>query len=112
MPQMLHQALISKLSLPKPGCRPIVLNAGQRATRVYLGSRRHLMKNDFNPKAGEQAKIKGYGYGDDVIASSVTLVSESKTLRLRDDDGYPLWQRGWCQRRRGRNKSGAPGSKP
>ena len=65
------------------------------ATRVYLGSMRYLMQNDFNPKAGEQVEVKGFPRDGDLVAISVTLTSRNKTLRLRDKDGQPLWQSGW-----------------
>ena len=70
--------------------------------RVYLGSMRFLMQNDFNPKAGEEVKARGFRRDGDLVAISVTLISQDKTLRLRDDEGLPLWRGG----RRSRYRSG------
>ena len=66
-----------------------------KTTRVYLGSMRYLMQNDFNPKAGERVEVKGFRRDGDLVAISVTLTSRNKTLRLRDKNGQPLWQSGW-----------------
>ena len=70
-----------------------------KATKVYLGSMRYLMQNDFNPKAGEQVDVEGFRRDGDVVAVSVTLTSRNKTLRLRDENGQPVWQRGRLGRR-------------
>ncbi len=70
-----------------------------KSAKVYLGSMRYLMQNNFNPKAGERIKVTGFRRAEDIIATSVTLIPENKTLRLRDEDGRPLWQ---CGRRGGR----------
>ena len=88
------------------------VEAGGKNTRVYLGSMRYLVENDFNPKAGEQVEIEGYRRGNAILATRVRLVAEDKTLRLRDKNGRPLWQRGWGRRRRGRNRSGRAGNNP
>lgn len=66
-----------------------------KTTKVYLGSMRYLMQNDFNPKAGEQVEVKGFRRDGDLVAIRVTLTSRNKTLRLRDENGQPLWQSGW-----------------
>ncbi|MCC6859698.1 MAG: hypothetical protein IT158_14105 [Bryobacterales bacterium] len=63
-------------------------------TKVYLGSMRYLMQQDFNPKAGEDVEIKGYKTGDDLVAAVATLPGQKKTLRLRDGQGWPVWGRG------------------
>jgi hypothetical protein len=70
--------------------------------KVRLGSMRYLMEQNFNPRAGQQAVAKGYKLGEDeLIAQTVTLPETKKTIRLRDENGYPLW-RGRMGPRRGR----------
>jgi hypothetical protein len=65
-----------------------------RVWKVWLGSMRYLLEQNFNPKAGQEAAVKGYkGPGaDEVTAISVTLLETKQTIRLRDDDGRPLWR--------------------
>jgi hypothetical protein len=63
-------------------------------TRVLLGSFRYLIEQNFNPKAGDEVTVKGYKADDYVVAISVTLESEGRTLKLRDEDGRPVWMRG------------------
>lgn len=61
---------------------------------VMLGSMRYLFEHNFNPKAGQQAVVKGFLVGEFVMAQTVTLPAEKVTLQLRDDEGTPLWRRG------------------
>lgn len=63
-------------------------------TKVYLGSMRYLVAENFNPKAGQEVMVKGYKTSDSVIAIQVTLTAEKKTLKLRDEKGWPLWRGG------------------
>jgi hypothetical protein len=72
----------------------LMVKTGDATTRVFLGSMRYLMEQNFNPKAGAEIIVKGYKVGEDVYAISVTLAADSKVLHLRDDDGRPLWQGG------------------
>jgi hypothetical protein len=64
------------------------------SVRVVLGSFRYLMQNNFNPKAGAVLHVVGYKADKEVIAKEVTLESEKRTLRLRDENGWPLWRFG------------------
>ena len=57
------------------------------------------LEQNFNPKAGTLASVKGYQNDSDITAITVTLAGEKKTLRLRDDNGYPLWRGGMMMRR-------------
>ena len=71
--------------------------------KVLLGSMRYLMSHDFNPKAGEAVEVEGFRRGDGVImAKTVILRSQDKTLELRDDAGRPVWIRGRYRGSRGR----------
>ncbi len=65
-----------------------------RATTVQLGAMHYLIAQDFNPKAGDEVSVKGYKAGDIVLASSVTLAGAKRTLKLRDEKGWPLWRGG------------------
>ena len=81
---------------PGQGMPGLVLDVNGSATTVILGSMRYLMEQNFNPKAGVQAQVKGYKLPDTVIAIEVRLPAENVTLRLRDDNGWPLWRGGGC----------------
>jgi hypothetical protein len=84
------------LTFEQPGQPPsleLKTSDGTRV-RVVLGSFRYLMENDFNPKAGAVLRVIGYNVDKEVIAREVTLESEKRTLRLRDENGRPLWRFG------------------
>ena len=75
---------------------------GGKTTKVYLGSMRYLIAENFNPKAGQDVVVKGYRSDEDVVAIEVSLPKENKTLRLRDSSGRPLWRGGPGRGNRGR----------
>ena len=77
------------------------LQSGDQITKIYLGSMRYLMEQNFNPKAGTRITVKGYKMTADVVAISVTIPSEQRTLKLRDADGFPLWRGGMMMHRMG-----------
>ncbi|MGJ5816469.1 hypothetical protein [Paludibaculum fermentans] len=66
--------------------------------RLYLGSMRYLVQENFTPKAGDLLEAKGYKMADSVVAIRVELPASKKVLKLRDENGWPLWMGG---RRRG-----------
>ena len=74
------------------------VNTERGPVKLYLGSMRYLMQENFSPKAGEALEAKGYKLGDDVVAIRVELPASKKVLKLRDENGWPLWMGG---RRRG-----------
>jgi len=86
---------------PGQGMPYLELTHGKETTRVVLGSMRYLMAENFNPKAGEPAEVRGYKVGDQVTAITVTLPKQKTTLKLRDEEGRPLWRGGPGGRRRG-----------
>ena len=49
----------------------------------------YLISENFNPKAGQQITAKGYKKTDSVIGIEVSLTAEKKTLKLRDERGWP-----------------------
>lgn len=75
---------------PSPGMPFFELEANGTTTKVYLGSMRYLMDNNFNPKAGSGAAVKGYQTAEGVVAIQVD-VDGGDTLKLRDASGWPLW---------------------
>lgn len=80
------------------------VQSGSSVVRVVLGSVRYLMEQGFNPKAGAEVAVRGFKSGAGVYAITVTLVAEGKPLRLRDEDGRPLWQGGRFGRGGGRGR--------
>ncbi len=61
--------------------------------KVWLGSMRYLMEQNFNPKAGEEVEVKGFqATGNEMTAQTVTLTATKRTIQLRDDQGLPLWR--------------------
>jgi len=89
-----------------PGDRTpyLEVSTADKTTEVHLGPMWYLIEENFNPKTGQEVKVKGFRVEDHVAAIEVTLPSEKKTLNLRDEEGRPLWQGG---RRRGARR-GAP----
>ena len=84
------------------------LKRGKEITKVYLGPIHYLIAENFNPKTGQKVTVKGYKQADSVIASQVILNHEEKTLVLRDNNGWPLWQSGPWAPGRGRMMGGPP----
>jgi hypothetical protein len=74
----------------------IEVRRGDETLKVRLGSMRYLMEQDFRPKAGSEVKVKGFDLGGEMVA--ITVETAGKTIRLRDEKGWPLWS----GRRRGR----------
>ncbi len=79
---------------PGQGMPYLEVKTAKGTTRVYLGSMRYLMEENFNPKSGQEVAVKGYQVNDAVVASQVSLPAEKKTLKLRDSNGWPLWRGG------------------
>ena len=85
-------------SRPGEGMPGIVVNVEGTSTNVLLGSMRYLMEHDFNPKAGAEVQVKGYKLPASVVAIEVRLPAENVSLKLRDENGWPLWRGGGCPR--------------
>jgi hypothetical protein len=79
---------------PGAGMPFVTVKNGERKMKVYLGSMRYLMGQGFNPKVDEEIVVKAYKWNDDFVAATVTLPAQGKTVRLRDEDGRPLWRGG------------------
>lgn len=70
------------------------VNTTKGVVKLYLGSMRYLVQENFTPRAGDLLEAKGYNMGDSVVAIRVELPTTKKVLRLRDDNGWPLWMGG------------------
>ena len=79
---------------------------GNESTKVYLGPMHYLIAENFSPKTGQEVAVKGYKLSDSLIAIQVTLTQEKKTLKLRDEKGWPLWRGGPWRGGRGRMMGG------
>jgi len=77
---------------PGLGMPSIVVKSGETESVVLLGPLRYLMAQNFNPKLGDAIVAKAYKTPNGLIAASVTV--NRKTLRLRDDEGLPVWRAG------------------
>ncbi len=72
----------------------VAIQTGSETVKVFLGSMRYLMMQGFNPKVGDEISAKAIKMDADFVALSVTLANSGKTIRLRDEQGRPLWRGG------------------
>ncbi len=79
---------------PGAGTPFVTIKRGDEVTKLYLGSIRYLMVQGFNPKVDEEITAKAYKVNDSFIAATVTLPAQNKTVRLRDENGRPVWRGG------------------
>lgn len=87
------QGVIERIHLtPGEGTPYLEVRTDNETARVHLGPMRYLIEEDFAPKTGQDIVVEGYRVDDYVVAIEVRLPSEKKTLRLRDEDGLPLWR--------------------
>jgi hypothetical protein len=80
--------------VPGQGMPSIELKTADGTRRILLGSMRYLMEHNFNPKAGSKAIVKGFRLSGEIVAREIEIPSEKITLKLRAEDGTPLWRRG------------------
>lgn len=85
---------------PGGGVPSLELETRDGVQRVLLGSRRYLMENNFNPRAGSVARVKAFRGDGAIVAQQVEIPAEKISLRLRTDEGIPLWRGGWRRGRR------------
>lgn len=74
------------------GMPQLELRSGDTTTRVLLGSVRYLIEQNFSPKAGDEASVRGLR--TDGLVLAITVTANGRTIRLRDEDGRPVWMRG------------------
>lgn len=100
-PRVVLKGTIEKVRIvPGQGMPSIELKTEEGMKVILLGSMRYLMQNNFNPKAGWRATVKGFQFDGQVLAQEIEIPSEKTTLKLRAEDGTPLWRRGrhCCQK--------------
>ena len=94
-PKVEMKGTIERVQITPGQGMPYLEMKGEKGTRrVMLGSMRYLMEQNFNPKAGSFATVKGFLVNDSIIAQSVSIPSEKITIQLRDENGVPLWRMG------------------
>lgn len=86
---------VAQIRIALGGMPSFDLKHGDETTRVYLGPMPFLIAENFNPKAGRDVVVKGYKLEDRIIASQITFVAEKRTIKFRDDQGWPLWRGGF-----------------
>lgn len=92
---------IAKVQIQRgAGAPALEVNTGKSVTVVRLGSIRYLMEQNFNPKAGEEVIVKGYRAAEEIVAITVRMPAQNRELRLRDENGWPVWNSGCCGGRR------------
>ena len=79
---------------PGEGMPFVMVKTGDHTAKVYLGSMRYLMTQGFNPKVDDEIAVKAYPVSGDYVAAVVTLTGTGKSVRLRDENGFPLWRGG------------------
>jgi hypothetical protein len=79
--------------VPGEGMPYIELHDREGLHRVVLGSMRYLIEQDFNPKAGAEAVVRAFKTEADLLAIEVRIPSEKISIRLRNEDGTPVWRR-------------------
>jgi len=78
----------------------LVLKTEKGEIPVHLGPAWYLSNQDMEIAAGDKVEVKGsrvdFGGKPAIIAAEVKKGDE--TLKLRDDDGFPMWA-GWRRNR-------------
>ena len=103
----LQGKIVSLRMMPGQGM-PVMEVSGARTgpVTVWLGSMRYLMEQKFSPKVGDTVEVRGYStrnqdQEEEIVAIQVKLGSQ--VLKLRDDNGWPVWRGGpgWGMMRQG-----------
>ena len=90
----IHGTIQQTQILPGRGMPYLVVNQAKEPVRVYLGSMRYLIEQNFNPKVGQEVSVRGFQIQDGVVAATVAITGSERVLKLRDDNGWPLWRGG------------------
>ncbi len=86
---------VEKVSLERgKGMPSVEVRHDGKTIKVVLGSMRYLMEQNFNPKAGQKIEVTGVQAAQNVYAYTVKLGPDGSVLRLRDEDGRPVWRGG------------------
>jgi len=81
--------------VPGQGMPYLDVKRSSQITRIYLGPMPFLLAENFNPKAGHEVIVKGYQTADWLLAAQITLIAEKRTVKFRDEHGWPLWRGGF-----------------
>ena len=94
------QGTVEKIEItPGAGMPVIEVKTGKTTERVFLGSMRFLMEQNFNPRAGDEVVVDGVRDGENILALTVEIPARKIRLQLRDSQTcVPMW------RRRGRHR--------
>lgn len=79
---------------PGQGMPTVVVKSGGEESTIVLGSMRYLLEQNFAPKVGDEIVVKAFRTAHGLVAESVTLPAQHRTIRLRDESGRPLWRGG------------------
>ncbi len=94
-PRVEIRGTIERVQLvPGQGTPFLEVKTERGLSRVMVGSMRYLMEKNFNPKAGAQVVVQGFEGAAEIQAITVSLPDEKVFLRLRDEQGVPLWRMG------------------
>jgi hypothetical protein len=85
--------------IPGQGMPNFELKRGAETIRVYLGPMPFLIAENFNPKSGQDVVVKGFKLGDRIVAAQITFVAEKRTVRFRDEQGWPVWRGSFGRRK-------------
>lgn len=80
--------------VPGEGMPFVEIKTGDKVAKVQLGSMRYLMAQGLNPKVDEEIVAKAYKLESGFVAITISLPAQNKTVRLRDDKGWPVWRGG------------------
>ena len=100
-PRIVLKGTIKKVRImPCQRMPSVELKTEQGTKKVLIGFMRYLMQNNFHPKAGSHAIVKGFQQQGEILAQETKIPSEKITLKLRAEDGTPLWRWGrhCCQK--------------
>jgi hypothetical protein len=79
---------------PGEGMPAILVHVGNEDREVLLGPLRFLMARNFNPRVGDEVAGKAYKVSRGWVAALVTLKRTGQTVRLREENGLPVWRGG------------------
>ena len=86
------KGVITAVRLDMQTMPSLELRTAKGVEKVVLGSMRYLIENDFNPKVGNTAVVKGFQVDGLIYARSIQVPEQKLSISLRDEQGRPLWR--------------------
>ncbi len=83
---------------PGAGMPFVEIKTGDQVAKVQLGSMHYLMAQGFNPRVDDEIVAKAYKLDSGFVAITVSLPAQKRTVRLRDENGWPVWRGGRWRR--------------